>query len=143
MQPASHKRNLRQQSCRSQGQCNCLQYDGWQQCQQGLEHQHLTVWDGKYVVYCDNSNLCRNNYYYALATEFVLSPPPTLPAHHTGIADSGFSGFYFVPNAPVANYNPQALTVGVHVANNHPKLLVASATLSSASPLPPAAECHA
>jgi hypothetical protein len=28
------------------------------------------------VVYCDNSNLCKNNYYYTLATEFVPNPPP-------------------------------------------------------------------
>jgi hypothetical protein len=27
------------------------------------------------VVYCNNSNLCKNNYYYALATEFVPNPP--------------------------------------------------------------------
>jgi hypothetical protein len=28
------------------------------------------------VVYCNNSNLCKNNYHCALATEFVLNPPP-------------------------------------------------------------------
>ncbi len=27
------------------------------------------------VVYCDDSNLCKNNYYYALATEFVTISP--------------------------------------------------------------------
>jgi hypothetical protein len=91
------------------------------------------------VVYYNNSNLCKNNHYYALATEFVPNPPPTLPAHHTGIANSGASGFYFSPNAPVANYNPQALTFGVGMANSCPKRSVASATLVSASSLPPAA----
>ncbi len=90
------------------------------------------------IVYCDDSNLCKNNYYYALATEFVPNPPPTKPAHHTGIDDSGTSGFYFAPNAPVANYNPQAPTVGVQVANGHPKCSVASATIASTSTLPPA-----
>jgi hypothetical protein len=92
------------------------------------------------VVYCDNSNLCKNNYYYALVTEFVPNPPPpTLPAHHTGITNSGSNGHYFVPDAPVANYNPQAPTVGVHLANGCPECLVASATLVSATALPPAA----
>jgi hypothetical protein len=28
------------------------------------------------AVYCNDSNLCKNNYYYALATEFVPNPPP-------------------------------------------------------------------
>ncbi len=62
-----------------------------------------------------------------------------LPAHRTGIANSGSNGHYFVPDAPVANYNPQAPTVGVRVANGCPKCLVASATLASATALPPAA----
>ncbi len=72
-------------------------------------------------------------------TEFVPHPPPTLPAHHTGIANSGSNGHYFAPDAPVANYNPQAPTVGVRVANGCPKRLVASTTLASATALPPAA----
>jgi hypothetical protein len=90
-------------------------------------------------VYCNNSNLCKDNYYYALATEFVPNPPPMLPAHHTGFADSGCNGHYFTLNAPVANYNPQAPTVGVRVANGCPKCLVASDTLASATALLPAA----
>jgi hypothetical protein len=91
------------------------------------------------VVCCNNSYLCNNNYYYALLTQFVQNPPPALPAHHTGITDSGGSGFYFVLNAQVANYKPQAPTVGVHVANGRPKCLVASATLALASSIPPPA----
>jgi hypothetical protein len=91
------------------------------------------------VVYCDDSNLCKNNYYYTLATEFVQTPPPNLPAHHTGIANSGSHGHYFTPNAPVTNYNPQAPTIGVRVANGHPKRLVARATLALATAQPPAA----
>jgi hypothetical protein len=47
MQPASHERDQQQQSRRSQGQCICLEHNGWQQKQQGLEHLHLMVWDGK------------------------------------------------------------------------------------------------
>jgi hypothetical protein len=91
------------------------------------------------VVYCNDSNLCKNNYYYTLATGFAPNPPPTLPAHHTGITDSCSNGHYFAPDAPVANYNPQAPTVGVHVANGRPKHLVVSATLASITALPPAA----
>jgi hypothetical protein len=86
------------------------------------------------VVYCNHSN-----YYYALATEFVPNSPPTLPAHHTGIAGSGSNGHCFVPDAPVANYNPKALTVGVCAAIGHPERLVASATPASATALPPSA----
>jgi hypothetical protein len=88
------------------------------------------------IVHCDNSNFCKNNYCYALATEFVLNPPPMLPAHHTGIADSGSTGHYFEPDSPVANYNPQAPTEGVCVATSCPKHSVASATLASATALP-------
>jgi hypothetical protein len=91
------------------------------------------------LVYCDDSYLCKNNYYYALVTKFIPNPPPTLQAHHTGIADSGSNGHYFVPDAPVANYNPQALTIGVRMANGCPKRLVASATLASATALSSAA----
>jgi hypothetical protein len=72
-------------------------------------------------------------------TEFVPNPPPTLPTHHTGIVNSSSSGFYFAPDAPVANYNPQTPAVGVRVANGCPERLVAIVTLSSATSLPPAA----
>jgi hypothetical protein len=90
------------------------------------------------LAYID-SNLCKNNYYHALATKYVPNPPPTTLAHHTGIADSSASGFYFAPDAPVPNYNPQAPTVKVRMANGRPECSVASATLASASSLPPAA----
>jgi hypothetical protein len=52
-----------------------------------------------------------------------------LPAHHTGIANTGSNGHYFAPDAPVVNYNPQAPTVGVRVTNCCLKCSVASATL--------------
>ena len=91
------------------------------------------------LVYCNNSNLCKNNYYYALATEFIPHPPTTLPAHHTGIADSGSNGHYLAPDAPVTNCNPQAPTVGVRMANGRPECSVASTTLASATALPLAA----
>jgi hypothetical protein len=59
-----------------------------------------------------------------------------LPAHHTGIADSGSNGLYFSPDAPVTNYNSQVLAVGVRMANGHPEFSMASATLASATTLP-------
>jgi hypothetical protein len=91
------------------------------------------------VFYCNNSNLCKNNYYFDLVTDFFSNPPPTLPAYHTGIANSSSNRHYFVPNPPVTNYNPQATMVGVRMAGSHPKRLVASATLALATALPPEA----
>ena len=91
------------------------------------------------LAVADNFNLCKNNYYYALASEYVPNPPLHIPPSHTGIADSGASSFYFAPNAPVAKYNSLAQTIGVRVANGLPKRLVASTTLASASSLPQAA----
>jgi hypothetical protein len=87
----------------------------------------------------DNFNLCKNNYYYALASEYAPNPPPNIQPSHTGIANSGARSFYFAPDAPVTNYNPQALTIGVRVTNGLPKRSVASTTLASASSLPQAA----
>ncbi len=91
------------------------------------------------LVTTDDSNLCKNNYYYALTSESVPIPPPNILPSHTGIADSGATDFYFTPNAPVTNYNPQALPVGVRVANGQPERSVASATLASVPSLPRAA----
>jgi hypothetical protein len=87
------------------------------------------------TVYCNYSSLCKYNYYYALGTELDPNTPPMLPAHHTSIADSSSNGHYFVPDAPVANYNPQAPTIGVCMANSYPECLVANATLVSATTL--------
>jgi hypothetical protein len=90
------------------------------------------------LVYCEDINCLKNNYYFALSTTSA-SNPTQLPPTHTGIADSDASGFYFAPGAPVANLNLKAPTVGVRVANGLPERLVASATLASAPSLPPAA----
>jgi hypothetical protein len=88
------------------------------------------------LVYCNDSNLCENNYYYALATEFVSNPPNSLPAYHIGITDSCANDFYFAPDAPVTNYKPHTPTIGVHMANSCIKCSVASATLALAPSLP-------
>jgi hypothetical protein len=90
------------------------------------------------LVYCDENNCQKNNCYFALSTTPACNPTQ-LPPSHTGIADSGASGFYFAPGAPVANLNPKAPIVSVRVANGLPEQSVASATLASAPSLPPAA----
>jgi hypothetical protein len=68
------------------------------------------------LVYCEDINCLKNNYYFALSTTSA-SKSTQLPPSHTGIADSGASGFYFAPGAPMANLNHKAPTVGVCVAN--------------------------
>ena len=90
------------------------------------------------LVYCEENNCLKNNYYFALSTTPACNPTQ-LPPSHTGVADSGASGFYFAPGAPVANLDHKAPTVGVRVANGRPKRSVASATLASAPSLPPSA----
>ncbi len=90
------------------------------------------------VVYCDTNDLCKNNYYFALSTPSSCNLT-NLPTSHMGIANSGASGIYFASNAPVANLNPTAPSVGVRMANGLPVQSVASATLASSPSLPPAA----
>ena len=90
------------------------------------------------LVYCEENNCLKNNYFFALSTTPACNPTQ-LPPSHTGIANSGASGFYFAPGAPVANLDHKAPTVGVQVANGRPERSVASATLASAPSLPPAA----
>ncbi len=84
-------------------------------------------------VYENSNDLCKNNYYYALSSSCNPTHPPS---SDTGIADSGSSGIYFAPGAPVANLDPHAPTVGVQVVNGFPEKSVASATLASAPSLP-------
>jgi hypothetical protein len=90
------------------------------------------------IVYCNDKNCLKNNYYFALSTTPACNPTQ-LPPSHTGIADSGASGIYFVPGAPVSNLDHKAPTVGVHIANGLPERSIASATLASAPSLPPSA----
>jgi hypothetical protein len=90
------------------------------------------------LVYCVNYNLLKNNYYFALSTTPARNPTK-IPSSHTGITDSGTSGFYFALGAPVSNFNPRAPAIGVRVANGLPEQSVASAILASAPSLPPAA----
>ena len=90
------------------------------------------------AVHCINDKLLKTNYYYALSTASVHNPTQ-ISSSHTGIADSGASGFYFAPGAHVSNINTRAPTIGVEVANGLPVRSIASATLASVPSLPPAA----
>ncbi len=87
------------------------------------------------AVYCKNKELLKNNFYFALSTASA-SNPTQLPSSHTAIANSGTSGFYFAPNAPIANINSRAPVIGVQVANGLPVRSIASATLASIPSLP-------
>ena len=87
------------------------------------------------VVYCDNNDCLKNNYYFALSSPSASNPTQLHPSR-TGIADSGASGFFFAPDAPVSNRNHKAPTIGVRVANGLPEQSAASATLSSVPSLP-------
>ncbi len=89
------------------------------------------------LVYCDENNCLKNNYSFALSTTPACNPTKLTPSH-TGIANSGASGFYFAPSAPVVNLNPKAPVVGVQVVNGLPERSVASVTLASTPLLPPA-----
>jgi hypothetical protein len=89
------------------------------------------------LVYCNDNQLLKNNHYFALSTTLARNPTQ-LPSSHTGITNSGTSGFYFAPGAPVSNLHLRAPTVGVRVANNLHERSVASATLASTPSLPPA-----
>jgi hypothetical protein len=90
------------------------------------------------LVFCNGNQLLKYNYYFALSTTPAQNPTQLL-FFHTGIANSGTSGFYFAPGAPVTNLYLRALTVGVQVANGLPEQSVANATLASAPSFPPAA----
>jgi hypothetical protein len=89
------------------------------------------------LVYCNDNQLLKNNYYFAQSTTSACNPTH-LPSSHTGIANSSISGFYFAPGMPISNLSLQALAVGIWVANGHPEQSVASVTLASVPSLPPA-----
>ena len=47
----------------------------------------------------------------------------------TAIVDSGASGWYFIPDAPVSNVDTQAPTIRVGTATGHPQVSAASCEL--------------
>ncbi len=82
------------------------------------------------VVNENSDDFFKNNYCYALSSSYN---PTHLSPSDTGIADSGSSGINFASDAPVANLDRRAPTVGVQ---GFPEKSVASVTLASApSPL--------
>ena len=66
------------------------------------------------------------------------NPTPNSPDIDSSIANSGSSGMYFAPGAPVTNYDATAPTIGVHVANSTPVHSIASGELALVTALPPA-----
>ena len=65
-------------------------------------------------------------------------PTPIPPDIDSSIANSGSSGMYFAPRAPVTNHDATAPTIRVHVANGTPMHLIASGELVLVTALPPA-----
>jgi hypothetical protein len=80
------------------------------------------------AVHCVTNELLKNNFYYDLSTASA-SNPTQLPSSDTGLADSGASGFYFAPDAHVANINSRAPAIRVEVVNGLPVRSIAAATL--------------
>ncbi len=87
------------------------------------------------------SNIVSNNNLInlkELAITTLDSSNPTLHPinNNSGIADSGLSGFYFGPDAPVNNYDATAPTIEVQVAKVTPVQSIASAKLALVANLP-------
>jgi hypothetical protein len=73
------------------------------------------------------------------ATTLGSCYPTQLPLNNeSGIADSGSTGYYFGPDAPVSNNDATASTIEVQVANGTPLQSIASAKLASVPDLPAA-----
>jgi hypothetical protein len=74
-------------------------------------------------------------------TTFGSCNPTQLPPdNESGIADSGLTGYYFGPDAPVSNYDATLPTVEVQLANRTPVQSIASAKLASVPDLPAASQ---
>jgi hypothetical protein len=74
----------------------------------------------------------------ALTTFTGRNPTPHPPDISSGIANSGSSGVYFPPGAPVTNYDVTTPTIGFRVANSTPVQSIASGELALVTALPPA-----
>jgi hypothetical protein len=86
------------------------------------------------TVVSDNNLI--NNKKLVFTTFTSCNPTPHPSDKDTGITDSGSSHFYFVPGAPVMNYNATAPTIGVRIANVTPVHSIASGELASVTNLP-------
>jgi hypothetical protein len=67
----------------------------------------------------ENNNLL-NLLKLAVTTLDSCNPTQLPPDNASGIADSGLTGYYFSPNAPVSNYDARVPTIEVKVANGTP-----------------------
>jgi hypothetical protein len=76
----------------------------------------------------ENNNLL-NHLKLAVTSLGSCNPTQLPPKNESGIADSGSTGYYFGPNAPVSNYDATAPTTEVQVANSTPEQSIASAEL--------------
>jgi hypothetical protein len=83
----------------------------------------------------ENNNLL-NLLKLAVTTLDSCNPTQLPPDNESGIADSGSTGCYFGPDAPVSNYDATAPTIEVQVANGTPVQSFASAKLASVPDLP-------
>ncbi len=72
----------------------------------------------------------------AVTTLDSSNPTQLPPDSNSGIADSGLTGFYFGPDAPVSNYDAIAPAIEAQVANGTPVQSIASAKLASVPNLP-------
>ncbi len=66
----------------------------------------------------------------AITTLDISNPTLLATDNKSGIADSGSSGFYFCPHAPVNNYDATAPTIEVQVADGTPVQSISSAKLA-------------
>jgi hypothetical protein len=74
----------------------------------------------------------------AFTTLTSHNPTRHPPDIDSGIANSGSSGMYFDPGAPVMNYDATAPTIRVCMANGTPVHFIASGELALVTALPPA-----
>ena len=61
---------------------------------------------------------------------YTCSPPPTPTSSNTAIADTGASGHYFMPSAPVSNIDHTAPTLSASTATGQLLHSTATATLN-------------
>jgi hypothetical protein len=87
----------------------------------------------------ENNNLL-NLLKLAVTTLGSCNPTQLSPNNKSGIADSGSTGTYFGPDAPVSNYDATVPTIDVQVANSTPVQSIASVKLASVPDLPAASQ---
>jgi len=79
--------------------------------------------------------LSTNTNDFALSALDACSPPP-IPDKDTGIANTGASGFYFWPDAPIKNVDPAAPPIKVGTATGQPQRSMTTADILQLPQLP-------